>query len=156
MPLTIPSNVAGVLLIQFHLCATLAALGGRDPRAAEVRDEVIRCVMDDDGESDDRSRAERRRASSDTTPSEDSEQSDREVSGLLGRVATKLGERGVRFIGEQATWWAYKAAHHARRGGRGLPLLGGAIGAVTDGVATQSIGRRARRAFLEQRPTHED
>jgi hypothetical protein len=62
----------------------------------------------------------------------------------------------MRFIGEQAIQWAYRAARQANHGSRSLPLFGGAIGAVTDGMETQSVGKRARRAFLDQRPAARD
>ena len=150
MPITVPSNVAGVLLIQFHMCATIAALNDRDPHDAAVREHAIQCVLnstDSDGaeESDDKITARTERESK--QEASDVERSETEILGLLGRFTTKLGERGMRFIGEQAIRWAYRTARRTNRGSRSLPFLGGAIGAVTDGMDTQSVGKRARRVF---------
>lgn len=152
MPLTIPSNVAGVLLVQFHMCAAIAALEGRAPRAASTRERAIQCVLDSDAAGHQQADTPNSETADGVehggeahgSPHED------EVTGLLGRVTTKLGERGLRFVGEQAIQWAYRAARRGNRGSRGIPLLGGAIGAITDGVETQSVGHRARRAFLNR------
>jgi hypothetical protein len=151
MPLTIPSNVAGVLLVQFHMCAAIAALEGHAPRSASTRERAIQCVLD----SDDADHEQANASGDETTDSgeHDGEVHDParedEVTGLLSRVTTKLGERGLRFVGEQAIQWTYRAARHGNRGSRGIPLLGGAIGAITDGMETRSVGQRARRAFLD-------
>jgi hypothetical protein len=154
MPVTIPSNVAGVILIQFYMCATIAALAGRDPHDATVRERAIQCVLNDNTADQ-----EAPAPSDDKTTSSagrEGEAPENEVTGLIGRITTKLGERGMRFIGEQATQWAYRAARQANHGSRSLPLFGGAIGAVTDGMETQSVGKRARRTFLDQRPAARD
>lgn len=137
MPLTIPANLAGVLLLQFHLGATLAVLAGRDPHDAAVRERVIGCIMDG------------RDAGPEATAARehDREVADEEALGLLDRLGTKLGERGVRFIGEQAVQWAGRAARRSRRGTRSLPLLGGAVAGLADGYATREASRRVRRTF---------
>lgn len=150
MPVTIPSNVAGVMLIQFHMCAAIAALGGRDPHDATVRERAIQCVLNDNTADQEAPDPPDDKATSSTGKEGDAPEN--EVTGLLGRITTKLGERGIRFVGEQATQWAYRAARQANRGSRSLPLFGGAIGAVTDGMETQSVGKRARRTFLDRRP----
>lgn len=132
MPVTVPTNVAGVLLLQFHLCAALAVLGGKDPQEASVRERSVGCVLGSHEEDGSRLGAS----------DED------ETQGLLSRLGTKLGERGVRLLGEQATRWIGRAASQAGRGARSLPLLGGAVGGVADGYSTREVGRRAQRAFL--------
>ena len=139
MPLTIPANVAGVLLLQFHLGATLAILAGRDPHDRAVRERVIDCVIDSHEEKE-----------ADTGVREEEHESveEDEVRGLLSRFGSKLGERGLRYIGEQATWLIRRAARHTGRGARSLPLLGGAVAGISDGYATREASRRVRRAFL--------
>ena len=127
MPITIPSNLAGVALLQLHLCAALAALAGRDPEDDLVRRRCIACVLG--------------------APSEDpaeTDEAEEEREGFFRRLAGKVGERGLRFAGEQAL-------SAMSRGSRSLPLLGGAVGGVADARSTQAVGRRARRAFLEGR-----
>jgi len=151
MPVTVPSNIAGVLLIQFNMCATLAALRDHHPREETVRREAIRCVL---ASRDDVS-LEVQEDTDATVPSpsctqgsvRDADDSDDEALGLIERFTTKLGERGIRFLGEQAFRLGYQTVRRANHGSRSLPLLGGAIGAVSDGVETRAVGRRARRAF---------
>lgn len=70
-----------------------------------------------------------------------------EVTGVVDRFVTKLGERGIRFLGEQAFRLGARAARGMGQASRSLPLLGGAIGAVSDGMTTEKIGRRARASF---------
>lgn len=163
MPVVIPSNIAGVLLVQFHLCATLAALGGRDPGDPAVREEALRCVLagaaaeqaaaeqEDAGDRDDEvgspSEADPNE-NADRNGTEGDSPEGNEVSGLLSRFTSKLGERGVRFTGEHLAQWMGKTLRRSGHGSRSLPLLGGAIGAVADGMTTQSVGERARRSFL--------
>ncbi|WP_143815392.1 hypothetical protein [Longibacter salinarum] len=149
MPITVPSNVGGVLLIQLHMCATLAALQDHDPHTDTVREASIRCVLAtrDDIEVD---RADRGPGSSTTSRTEhDPDTGDEEVIGLIDRFTTKLGERGIRFLGEQAFRLGSYAARRANHASRSLPLLGGAIGAISDGMETRAVGDRAQRTFSE-------
>jgi len=150
MPITVPSNVGGVLLIQLHLCASIAALNAGDPHDPAVREQTIQIILND-ANHDEIEASDTETAPSDQEREHDEaggKTSDDEVMGLLGRVTSKLGERGVRFVGEQAIQWAYRARH----GSRSLPFLGGAIGAVTDSMDTQSVGKQARRVFLAGLP----
>lgn len=138
MPLTIPANVAGVLLLQLHLGATLVVLAGRDPHDTAVREQVIGCIIDSHDEEPEGAGAH----------GGGHEAEKDEALGLLDRLGMKLGERGVRFIGEQAVQWVSRIARRSRRGARSLPLLGGAVAGVADGYATREASRRVRRAFL--------
>lgn len=121
MTVTVPANVGGVLLLQLHMCASMAVLGDRDPKDDEVRKLAVGCVLDvfkggrPDGE--------------------------RRLEGLLSRVSIKLAERGVRFVSEQAIRWVGRRS-------RSLPLLGGVIGGYTDLHSTREVGEGALRLFL--------
>ena len=154
MPVTVPSNVAGVLLIQLHMCASIAALNTHDPHDPAVRERAIQIVLnstDHDGiGASDTKMAHANQESEQDGPN--GETPNDEVLGLLGRVTSKLGERGIRFIGEQAIRWAYRTARRTNHGSRSLPFLGGAIGAVTDSMDTQSVGKQARHIFLAAQP----
>jgi hypothetical protein len=163
MPVTVPSNVAGVLLVQFHMCASIAALADWDPQDLSVRKRSIECVLDSpqdlQGEPTNRAnnpvnadavegingQDEQDEQKADASPPD-------EITELLRRITGKFGERGLRFISERAIRWAYNSVRRADHGARSLPFLGGAIGAVTDGVDTQSVGERARQTFFEERP----
>ena len=133
MPVTIPSNLAGVTLLQLHLCATLAVLAGRDPHADDVRQRCIACVLDAPSPSE---------ASSEASSEEQASrpEQDEERAGLLRRLAGKVGERGVRFAMEQAVGVLTKSA-------RSLPLVGGAVSGLADVRSTRAVGQRARQAF---------
>lgn len=124
MPVTVPSNIAAVAALQLHLAASIAALGGRDPRHFGVRARCIVCVT---GNPEDGCAARR-------------------LDSVGGRIVEKLGERGLRYLSEQATRWVGRGA---RGGARNLPLLGGCVGAVADGRSTRTVARRARAAFLD-------
>ena len=126
MPVTIPSNLAGVALLQLHLCATLAHLSGRDPADENVRRRCITCVLDAPAEA--------------TSPSPDGER-----EGLMRRLVGKLGERGVRFASE-------RVVSAMSKGARSLPLVGGAVSGISDARSTQAVGRRAQQAFLHPAP----
>ncbi len=117
-PVTVPANVAGVLLLQLHLCAATAAARGRDPHEAAVREACIACVM--------------RRSDADSQRDE--------TESLLARLGTKIVERGIRVAAEQAP-------RFLRHSARSLPLMGGVIGGATDAYATREVARAARAAF---------
>lgn len=119
MPVTIPSNIAGVLLLQLHMCATIAALGGHDLEDDEVRRQALRCVLTDGAEEDD----------------EDG------TAYLLNRIGAKLGERGIRFVSERAIRWVGRTS-------RRLPLVGGVVGGYSDLRSTREVGQRATRMLI--------
>lgn len=120
MPFTVPANITGVALLQLHMCAAIALLDGRDLQDAGTREVCIDCVLD----------------RLDHAPRRD------EVEGVLERVGTKIAERGVRFVSEQAPQWL------SRSGARSLPLVGGLVSGVADAYSTRRVGQEARRAFL--------
>lgn len=118
-PVTVPTNVAGVFLLQLHMCAVIAVIGGNDPEDDDVREQSVQCVLD------------LSTVESDSTG----------WTGLARRVGIKLGERGVRYAGEQAVRWVGRRT-------RWLPLVGGVIGGYSDLQSTQAVGRRATQLFL--------
>lgn len=144
MPVTVPANVAGVLVLHLHLAATVAALSGADPADPEVRRRCRECLgsgKGDPGEADGG-------AGETGGGTEASDGGAPPLPGRLGlrRLKTKLGERGLRLAAE----WMPLLRHGAgRRSARNLPLLGGAIGAVADGGQTTLVGSRAIRAFFD-------
>lgn len=121
MPITIPANIGAVTLLHLHLVATTARLVDLDLGDEGVRDRCIMCLLKD----------------SEGVP-------DSESAEWMERVVGKLGERGMRYLLEQIVRWG-------GRGGaaRGLPILGGVVGAVADGRSTAGVGRSAAREFLD-------
>jgi hypothetical protein len=121
VPLTLPLNLTGVALLQLHMCAAIATLGGYDMHAASVREISIRCLVGDSSATQERS----------------------ETEGTAKRMATKVAERGARLLGEQVVKRATNGV--VRR----LPLVGGVMSGAMDVVATQRVAEAARTAFLK-------
>ena len=136
LPLTLPAGVAGAALIQIHMAAAVAALAGKSVADERTRSRVLECVI---GAS----------PSPADGPVRDAEQE------ALDRVGLKLAERGLNVVLSGAAtalnWGAKKAAGRVlrKRVLRGIPLVGGVIGAVSDGFVTTQIARNALDTFLD-------
>lgn len=136
MALAAPVNISGLALLQCHLVAGIAHLRGYDLDDPRVRNAVLACLV---GEDALKSLVKKKKLPSSpmaiaTAPQHDPALDQRiakEVAGeLISRVA---GKRTVGFI--------------ARR----TPVIGGGVGAVTDGYATYQIGKYATQQ-LKSRP----
>ncbi len=126
MPLTVPADLAGVALLQLHMAAACAALAGHDPDEPTTREEVVACLL----KTDQGARTEEEEA--------------------VERVTVKVAERGLRYLGRKSLEWGAAAAGR-RMGGRiarGVPFLGGAIGAVSDAYNTHLVARHALDTFF--------
>lgn len=127
MPIAVPADLAGVALLQLHMAASCAALAGRDLHTKATRAEVVECLLKTDvGEN---------------TVEEET----------ANRVGVKLAEKGLRFfIGKAVTWSAKQAGERlmARRFARGIPLVGGAIGAVSDAYITRVVAGHTLDTFF--------
>jgi len=139
LPVTLPTNLAGVAVLQLHLCAATAFMGNHDPRDEVVRDRCIACLIGG-------------------TDAEHLEERDEAVE-VLDRSAVKLAERGIRFIAEgavglatQATKWTAKKVVTSRLPRRSLPILGGVLGGASDAYSTGHVAEAARRTFLDTSP----
>lgn len=140
MPITLPANVTGVALLQLHMAASVAALAGKDPSTDLIRSRVLECLI---GAS----------PNPEQGPVRDAEQE------TWDRIGLKLAEKGVRsaisIAGEAVSWGARTAAKGAvksvakKRLLRGIPLVGGFIGAVSDGFTTRQVARNALDMFLD-------
>ncbi len=132
MPVTIPADLVGVALLQLHMAASCAVLAGYDLEDPDTRTTVVQCLLKTDGE-----------------PNAEKEE-------VLNRVAVKLAEKGIRSIAKASFIWSAAAAGR-RIGGRiarGVPFLGGAIGAVSDAYNTRTVAHHTLDTFFprEQRP----
>ena len=136
LPITLPANIGGVALLQMHMAASVARLAGKDPADELVRSQVFECLI---GASPDPS----------SGPVRDAEQE------TFDRVGLKLAEKGLNAAISVATgavrWGARKAVTTAarRRLLRGVPLVGGFIGALSDGYTTRQVARNALDTFLD-------
>lgn len=134
MPITIPADLAGVALLQLHLAASCAVLDGRDLSLNATRDDVVACLLKtDEGENSEEEEA-------------------------ANRVSVKLAERGLRLLTKKSLEWGASAAGR-RMGGRiarGVPFLGGAIGAVSDTYNTRLVAGHTLDAFFPSPDGHAD
>lgn len=132
LPVVLPANVAGVAALQLHMAASVAALAGHDPRQAGIRERVFGCLV----------------GAGPADPARDAEQE------TLDRFGLKLAERGLNLVVSStvgaAKWGAKKvvSGQIKRRVLRGIPLLGGFIGAASDGYVTSKVAQSARDEFI--------
>ncbi|WP_420454587.1 EcsC family protein [Rubrivirga sp.] len=132
LPVLLPANLAAVASVQLHMAASVAALAGHDPRLPATRERVLSCLI----------------GSGPADPARDAEQE------TLDRFGLKLAERGLNLVVSStvgaAKWGAKKvvAGRVQRRVLRGIPLVGGFIGAASDGYVTMKVAEAARDEFF--------
>ncbi len=132
LPISIPANLAAVASLQLHMAASVAALAGHDPRQAGTRERVLGCLI----------------GSGPADPARDAEQE------TLDRFGLKLAERGLNLVVSHAVgaakWGAKKvvSGQIKRKALRGIPLVGGFIGAASDGYVTTKVAQAARDEFI--------
>ncbi|MEM0961801.1 MAG: EcsC family protein [Bacteroidota bacterium] len=132
LPIVLPTNMAAVASIQLHMVASVAALAGHDPASTATRSRVLKCLV----------------GSSPADPGRDAEQE------TLDRVGLKLAERGLNLVVTTAVGaakWAGTAVAKRqvqKRLLRGIPLVGGVIGAASDGYVTAKVAEAARDEFF--------
>jgi len=134
LPVTLPTNLVGVALLQLHLCASTAFLGAHDPADPAVRSQCIACLLGVGQSSDEGDAAQE----------------------VVDRSAVKLAERGLRLLTETAVGVATRAGKwgagrvvRSQIPRRSLPLVGGVLGGATDLHATRRVAEAARAAFLD-------
>jgi hypothetical protein len=136
LAVAIPANVAGLALLQCHLAATIAHLQGYDLDDPRVRNAVLACLLGPNlvkelVRSGDLPSGPMGLATSPVhDPALDTSIAQAVTTELFGRVG------GRRMVTSAA---------------RRVPLLGGGVGAVGDGLATYRVGRYAERE-LRARP----
>lgn len=143
LPIVLPANLAGVALVQLHMAASVAALTGHDPAIPTVRDRVLACLVG-------------------VTPADEGRDAEQET---FDRVGLKFAEKGLNLMITGATgalrWGAKKLVTNQakKRLLRGIPLVGGFIGALSDGYVTSQVARTAMDTFIggmpeRNAPTH--
>lgn len=124
MPLTLPANLMGVALMQLHMAAAFAVLGGRDLTADLTRDLCIQCLLSKPVKGDNNA----------------------EEKEIINRTGLKFLERAARALIE----YVPRKYVLRRIRQRGAPFIGGIIGASTDAYLTSEVGRSAKAVFLPQ------
>jgi hypothetical protein len=133
LAVTIPANVAGLAVLQAHMAAAIAHLRGYDLDDPRVRNAVLACML---GEDSVNALVKKKRLPSSpmgiaTAPAYD--------PGLDQRIATEVTQELLAKVGGKRVATAV---------GRRIPVVGGGIGAVSDGFHTWRVGRYADRALL--------
>ena len=132
LPITLPADLVGVATLQLHMAASVAALAGHDPTLPVNRERVIACLIG-------------------SGPADESRDAEQEV---IDRTALKVAERGLNFVlsnaGQLLSWGTQKVVtgRIKRKLIRGVPVIGGVIGAVSDGFVTAQVSRAARDTFF--------
>lgn len=134
--IAVPANVVGVTLVQCHLVAGIAHLRGYDLEDPRVRNAILACMLGEDtvAELIKSKKIPSSPMALATSPVHDPEL-DRSIAAevtteLFGKVA---GRRAATLIG------------------RRVPLLGGGVGAASDGMSTYGIGTYAAGELKDRR-----
>lgn len=140
MPVTVPANVSGLVLLQSHLVASIAHLHGYDLDDQRVRNAVLACLLGPRGASG--------LVRSGLLP-----------SSPMGLATSPVHDPGLDAPIAQAVSAELLGRVTGRRmvttAGRRIPMLGGGVGAVSDGVSTYRVGRYAERELRARRPSVE-
>lgn len=136
MAVTMPANVTGVAIVQCHLAAGIVHLRGYELDDPRVRNAILTCLLGEDVVKD-LVKKERIPAppmalatSPVYDPSLDNQVASAVTTELFGKVA---GRRAAALVG------------------RKIPLLGGGVGAATDGWSTYEIGKYVSAQMRDRR-----
>jgi EcsC protein family len=136
MPVMIPANVTGLALLQCHLVAGIAHLRGYDLDDPRVRNAILACLLGEDGVS---SLVRKKRLPSTPMALATSPVHDPQLDKRIGTFVT--AELVAKITGRRAALMV----------GRRVPLLGGGVGAVADGISTFQVGSYAERELRDRR-----
>ncbi len=138
--LTVPANITGLAVIQCRMVAGIAHLRGYDLEDPRVRNAVVVCLLGEDHVA--RMVRQRRLPGTPrvlaTAPARDPEERATMDHAVSREVAAGLIER---VVGKRM------ASTVARR----MPVVGGFVGAGTDGFQTWQVGRYADRELLPRK-----
>jgi uncharacterized protein (DUF697 family) len=136
LPVAIPANITGVAIVQVRMVAAIAHLRGYDLDDNRVRTALVMCLMG--GEQVARHIAEGTLPSSPmavaTAPMFDADLDRQVADDVVTDLAARIGSKNV-------------ALMIIKR----LPLAGGGLSAIMDGLATYQIGRYATGELARRR-----
>ena len=136
MTYLVPANITGLALVQCRMVAGIAHLRGYDLQDPRVRNAVMACLVGEDGV---KVLVKRKKLPSSpmaiaTAPAYDPDLDHRVASEVASELIARVaGKKTIAFI--------------ARR----TPVIGGGVGAVTDGLATYEIGRYAAKQLKRRK-----
>ena len=136
LPVALPANLAGVAIVQVRMVAALAHLRGYDLNDSRVRTALIMCLLG--GEQVAKRIVSGKLPTSPlavaTAPMFDPHLDQRVSEEVLSDLVARIGGKNL-------------ALSMTRR----IPILGGGVGAVMDGIATHQIGRYAAGELVTRR-----
>jgi hypothetical protein len=136
LPVAVPANLTGVAVVQVRMIAAIAHLRGYDLNDNRVRTALVMCLLG--GEQVVKLIKEGKLPTSPmaiaTAPMFDPELDARVAQEVVSDLAGRIGGKNL-------------ALMLTKR----VPLVGGGIGAVVDGVATHQIGKYAKSELLRRR-----
>ena len=136
VPVSLPANLAGVAIVQIRMVAAIAHLRGYDLNDNRVRTALIMCLLG--GEVVAKHIAQGQLPTSPmavaTAPVFDPDLDQRVSETVLADLAGRIGGKNL-------------ALAVTKR----VPLVGGGIGAVMDGIATHQIGKYAKGELITRR-----
>jgi len=136
LPVMIPANVTGLALLQCHLVAGIAHLRGYDLDDPRVRNAIMACLLGKDIVG---ALIRRKRLPSTPMALATSPVYDAQLDRRIGTIVT--AELVSRITGRRAALMV----------GRRVPLLGGGVGALADGISTYQVGSYAERELRNRR-----
>lgn len=139
LAVAIPANLAGLALVECRLIAAILHVRGYDLEDPRTRNAVLACLLGPDALADE---IKKKRVPGGPNELLSAAHADPELgSRLANAVATELITRAT-------------GTRMATTVGRRVPVLGGAIGAGSDGYATWKLGRYVdREIHWRARPT---
>jgi uncharacterized protein (DUF697 family) len=132
MPVTLPGDLVVVSYIQLRMVAALAHMGGHDVHEDRVRTLAFVCLCGDAAKDVLKGAGIRlgQKLAQKAVQSISGE-TVKAINRAVGfRLLTKFGEKGIINLG------------------RAVPLIGGGVSAIFDGVATNTVGNVARDVFI--------
>jgi uncharacterized protein (DUF697 family) len=134
LPVSIPANITSVILVQMRMVAAIAHMGGHDLKSDEVKTFVYACLAGN-GAKDILKNAgiQIGKKLAVTGIKKIPFEVIKKINQAVGfRLLTKFGEKGIINFGKM------------------VPIAGGVIGGTVDAVSTNTIGKVARRLFIEE------
>jgi hypothetical protein len=136
LPVAVPANLAGVAVVQVRMIAAIAHLRGYDLNDNRVRTALVMCMLG--GEQVVKLIKEGKLPTSPmaiaTAPVFDPELDARVAEEVLSDLAERIGGKNLALVVTKR-----------------VPLVGGGIAALVDGVATHQIGKYAKSELVRRR-----
>ena len=132
LPVTLPANITSVIFVQIRMIAAIAHMAGHELHNDKVKSLVYICLTGNAAK-------DILKGVGITVGTKLTQSAIKSISGkTIVAINQKVGFRLVTKFGEKG----------AVNLGKGLPLVGGIVGATFDTVTTNTIGNVARNAFM--------